>query len=337
MTLGERIQQIRTSASLSQEAFGEMLETTRQTVSKWELNQTIPEISKIVMISKLFFVTTDSLLVENISTFRVPDSQPAGGVYRSAVSEIVETEKFALVYSCSPDKTRLKTKLYMQDGEQKRLLAICEYDHLTQKTSYAYQAGSLCIANDDRLKGRLKEIYDKQQTKSMTRIERFLVRRGDGVLPTVGEAGIKKCLMLWRMSDSIIATPDWFQIFLCTGRTEYIFSIRPQDTNIYCGASYNVPFDLGLYSAGQFFRLRNYRDNSAPFCAFFCDFTREPKREAPTGEHCRLGECVNTNEGLIWYIKRYTDDEIVLQGCGTDEYIYLRKDKREEIFSPCYE
>lgn len=268
---------------------------------------------------------------------RLSDAHPAGGVYRSASSEIVETEKYALVYSCSPDRVRLRTELYVQSEGQKRLSAICEYDGPTQKTSYAYQAGTLCLTNDDRLKGRMGEGYDAEQTKSMKCKERFMVRSGGGVLPTVGEAGIKKCLMLWRMADSVIATPEWFQIFLCTGRTEYIFSIRPQDTDIYCGASYNVPFDLGLYSAGQFFRLRNYRDNSAPFCAFFCDFTCEPTQEAPMNEPCRLEKCADTDQGLIWYVKRYTDEEIVLQGCGEDEYIYRRRDERKEVFFPYYQ
>ena len=35
----------------------------------------------------------------------------------------------------------------------------------------------------------------------------------------------------------------------------------------------------------------------------------------------------------MWCVKRYTDDEIVLQGCGDDEYTYRRTDKRTEQFS----
>lgn len=50
------------SARLSQEEFGELLDTTRQTVSRRELDQVCPEISKIVMASKRLSVTTDSLL-----------------------------------------------------------------------------------------------------------------------------------------------------------------------------------------------------------------------------------------------------------------------------------
>ena len=59
MTLGNRIQEIRNEAGLSQEAFGERIGVTRQTVSKWELDQVYPELEKIVLISKVFKVTTD--------------------------------------------------------------------------------------------------------------------------------------------------------------------------------------------------------------------------------------------------------------------------------------
>ena len=38
MKLGNRIQEIRTQSGLSQEAFGERIGVTRQTVSKWELD-----------------------------------------------------------------------------------------------------------------------------------------------------------------------------------------------------------------------------------------------------------------------------------------------------------
>ena len=69
MTLGQRIQQIRIENGLSQGEFAEKLGTTRQSVSRWELDQTYPEIAKIVLISKVFSVSTDSILKNGISTF----------------------------------------------------------------------------------------------------------------------------------------------------------------------------------------------------------------------------------------------------------------------------
>ena len=91
MTMGQRIQQIRLELGLSQEEFGEKLGTTRQTVSRWELDQSYPELTKIVLISKLFSVTTDSILKDGISTFDTETNIFTCGVYRSANAEIVET------------------------------------------------------------------------------------------------------------------------------------------------------------------------------------------------------------------------------------------------------
>jgi transcriptional regulator with XRE-family HTH domain len=334
MTLGQRILQIRTAAGLSQEAFGEKLGTSRQTVSKWELDQAVPEIAKIVLISRLFSVTTDSILVNGISTFDAAYRQFTCGVYRAEQSEIVETEQFALIYSCSADKTVLTAKLYMGGVDQKTLCAVCKRDQTAKTTQYAYRTVSHAIyANDETMKRLIGERYDASLTKSMKRTETFFVDHSHRSLPTVSEVGIKKCLEQWRMADSYQATAEHCHFFLCTGKTEYIFSIRPQDTDIYCGISYNMPFDMGMFGGGQFFRIRNYQDNSAPFCRFTCDFSYEPHQiTIPTGE-CQLGKCVQTDRGLMWCVKRYTDEEIVLQGCGEDEYIYRRTDRRTETFT----
>ena len=46
MTLGEKIQQLRKAAGISQEQLAEQLDVSRQSISKWELNDAVPEISK---------------------------------------------------------------------------------------------------------------------------------------------------------------------------------------------------------------------------------------------------------------------------------------------------
>ena len=64
MTLGEKIFNFRTQQGLSQEALGEKLGVSRQSVSKWETDQSIPELDKIVAVSEIFGVSTDYLLKE---------------------------------------------------------------------------------------------------------------------------------------------------------------------------------------------------------------------------------------------------------------------------------
>ena len=64
MDVGSRIQEHRVKNGLSQEFLAEKLGVARQSVSKWELGQALPEIDKIVKMSKLFRITTDELLID---------------------------------------------------------------------------------------------------------------------------------------------------------------------------------------------------------------------------------------------------------------------------------
>lgn len=54
MKFGEKLYQLRKSAGLSQEEFGNLFNVSRQSVSKWESNQAYPEIQTIVSISEYF-------------------------------------------------------------------------------------------------------------------------------------------------------------------------------------------------------------------------------------------------------------------------------------------
>lgn len=62
MTLGERIQSLRKEAGLSQEELGDKLGVARQSVSKWESDTTIPELDKLIAMSRLFHISVGALL-----------------------------------------------------------------------------------------------------------------------------------------------------------------------------------------------------------------------------------------------------------------------------------
>lgn len=72
MKLGQKIAGLRKKSSLSQEALAEKMNVSRQAVSKWESNQSIPDIEKIVDLSELFGVTTDYLLKNGTPSFELP-------------------------------------------------------------------------------------------------------------------------------------------------------------------------------------------------------------------------------------------------------------------------
>ena len=67
MNFGEKLTSLRKQKGLSQEELGYKLNVTRQTVSKWELGQTTPEMDKLVEMSKIFGVTLDELTNETES------------------------------------------------------------------------------------------------------------------------------------------------------------------------------------------------------------------------------------------------------------------------------
>lgn len=64
MTLGEKLLQLRQKSGLSQDKVAEMLKVSRQAVSKWERDEAIPDVDKIIGLSNLFNVTTDYILKE---------------------------------------------------------------------------------------------------------------------------------------------------------------------------------------------------------------------------------------------------------------------------------
>ena len=62
MTLGERIASLRKEKGLSQEALGELVGVTRQAVSKWEADKTLPDVNYCVALSRVFEVPLTRLL-----------------------------------------------------------------------------------------------------------------------------------------------------------------------------------------------------------------------------------------------------------------------------------
>ena len=67
MTFGEKLQSLRQKAGMSQDALAEKLDVSRQAVSRWERDETMPETDKVVSLADLFGVTTDYLLRDSVT------------------------------------------------------------------------------------------------------------------------------------------------------------------------------------------------------------------------------------------------------------------------------
>ncbi len=70
MEFSKKIQELRNKNKLTQEQFAEKLYVSRTAVSKWESEQTTPDLEKVIAMSELFEVTTDYILkgIEPVST-----------------------------------------------------------------------------------------------------------------------------------------------------------------------------------------------------------------------------------------------------------------------------
>ena len=60
--LGLKLYELRKKAKISQEEFAEIVDTSRQAVSKWERDESEPDISKLILIAKYYNVSIDFLL-----------------------------------------------------------------------------------------------------------------------------------------------------------------------------------------------------------------------------------------------------------------------------------
>ncbi len=70
MTLGEKITHLRNSANMSQEVLADKLNVSRQSVSKWEMDQALPQIDKVLLLCQIFNISTDELLYDKITINR---------------------------------------------------------------------------------------------------------------------------------------------------------------------------------------------------------------------------------------------------------------------------
>jgi len=62
MSFGQNLLSLRKAKGLSQDELGSELNVSRQTVSKWELNDTTPELEKLILLSEYFGMSIDEMV-----------------------------------------------------------------------------------------------------------------------------------------------------------------------------------------------------------------------------------------------------------------------------------
>ena len=103
MTIGQRIAQCRKRLALSQEALGEKMGVSRQAISKWEADSALPEIDKLLALSKLFDVTVGWLL--GVEEAPRQEQDPLTEEQLSAMEQLIKL--YAAPVPQKPERTRM--------------------------------------------------------------------------------------------------------------------------------------------------------------------------------------------------------------------------------------
>ena len=111
MILADKIMTLRKKAGWSQEELAQQLNVTRQSVSKWEGAQSVPDLDKIVQMSRIFGVSTDYLLKDELEELE-PASSLAEQPPRRRVS-MEEASRYLELRRAAAPKLALATFLCM--------------------------------------------------------------------------------------------------------------------------------------------------------------------------------------------------------------------------------
>ena len=123
MKFYEKLIILRKKALLSQEALAEKLDVTRQTISKWELDQTKPDMDKLKEISKLFAVdinvlTDDTISLEDNKKIKKQDNKQPRKIILYIVIIIFIVSLGTLLYRVGSD---IKLKIDARNEEIQKL------------------------------------------------------------------------------------------------------------------------------------------------------------------------------------------------------------------------
>lgn len=111
MILADKIIQLRKKSGWSQEEFAAQMGVSRQSVSKWESGQSIPDLDKILKLSALFNVSTDFLLKDELSDAPVAvDQAPEADAAVRTVS-MEEADAFLMLQAQAAPKIALGVSL----------------------------------------------------------------------------------------------------------------------------------------------------------------------------------------------------------------------------------
>lgn len=114
--ISRHLQLLRKSHNFTQEELAKKLDISRQAVSKWETETTIPDLEVLLKISKLYGITINDILEPTIQSKRITDFEQISIIPENELKEILEQfDTNSLVIAsmgASPEVNKLLEKLF---------------------------------------------------------------------------------------------------------------------------------------------------------------------------------------------------------------------------------
>lgn len=129
MGLGKNIQYLRKQRKITQEQLAEMMSVSRQTISRWEADEVIPELGKLVALSDLFSCKLDALVKEDLGAW--------GEVYSDVTIKKVDAFKMARYVMVTPNPED-DVNAYMDRWARQSGLLTCRPDAMLIGWDFPY-------------------------------------------------------------------------------------------------------------------------------------------------------------------------------------------------------
>lgn len=187
MTTGEKLALLRKKKGITQEELSEILNVSRQSVSRWEMDAAFPETDKLIKLSKLFECSIDFLLndsfQENEENYMNKSIENCYRFIRecgyfflaTSVNNQPRLRPFGMIYS--NDKTLFivtdKRKNVYSDLVKNSQFEIASYNLNTRK--WIRISGKAEIESSNRIKEEMMTIYPILKQKYLNENEIFLV------------------------------------------------------------------------------------------------------------------------------------------------------------------
>ena len=175
MEIGNKILELRKKGNLSQEQLAEKINVTRQTISKWELNETTPDIKQAKELSKIFKVSLDELTgndVNKILVQKISNTEKLAGI----IVKILKFIGIAFIILLIIDIVALI--LFASTGKLKNLgsssTMYCETEDSEYEISFDSDKNFICENCSKEMNKEIKALIDfDDASNSINNIEEY--------------------------------------------------------------------------------------------------------------------------------------------------------------------